>query len=358
MRSLRLVLGGLLLVIPGRGFATDPPHDVSTAPAISCPSCHTLHKSEGGHITSVSGNANLCESCHSSRGPAFGFPWVSSDQAVPGAHGNSHRWDAQAVSAAHGAQVPTTPAMANRLESGKLMCSTCHDVHNGATLHGGTQHTSVTPGVAIARVAGGGTGTLSLNPPAAAALARGYLLEVVTAGGVGTSRFRVSNDNGTSWYGWNGSTWVAGLATGRPTGAGVALNDGANVAMTFTGNFAVGDRWRFYISYPFLRMTNAASQMCEDCHAPRVHSALRVEGQDPSYLADESRLFSHPVGEALARSYDRTGGVLDADGNLQSGAGDGLKTNNLNFDSAGKVRCLTCHYPHQADSNSLTEDAR
>ena len=315
-----------------------------------------LHAAPGGFITSVVGNANLCDSCHATRGPAFGFPWVAGDQAVPGVHGNSHRWDADAVNAAHGAQTPTNQSLVDKLELGKLKCSTCHEQHDGSK--GGTQHTSVTPGTPMARVAGSGTGTLSLDQPAATALPRGYLIEVVTAGAVGISTFRLSNDNGVSWHGWGGSSWVAGLGTGRPTGAGVALNDGANVTMTFTGTFAMGDRWRFYISYPFLRLANAASQMCEDCHASRVQSAVRVEGDDPLYPADEVRLFSHPVGEVLARGYDRTGGVLDANGALQAGAGDGIRSNNLNFDATGRVRCMTCHYAHQADSNSLTEDAR
>jgi len=71
-------------------------------------------------------------------------------------------------------------------------------------------------------------------------------------------------------------------------------------------------------------------------------------------------VFSHPVGHALnanAKGYDRTGGILDAHGGLQS-AGDGNRTNDLETGTGGAVTCLTCHHPHNADSNSLTVDPR
>jgi len=342
----------LLLAVAGPARATDAPHDLSSSPAISCDSCHTLHVGGvGGNITNVVGNYNLCKSCHDSRGPTFA--WPADYQAVPGGQGRSHRWDAPAVNAARGASLPVDPGVLGHLSNGGLQCSTCHDQHLGASTRGGTQRTSVPAGLPVARTAGSGTGTLVLNQPAPAAAPKGYRVEVVVAGAVGTSHFRVSNDNGVSWFGWTGTSWLEGETAGHPTGAQVALNDGGNVTVSFSGTFEVGDRWNFYVSYPFLRMSMTASELCETCHSSRVQSAAYVESG-----GDGVKVFSHPVGETLAKSYDRSPAtILDANGQPQS-TGDGLATNNLQLDPTNRVRCLTCHGIHNVDSNSLTEDAR
>ncbi|MBI5513368.1 MAG: cytochrome c3 family protein [Deltaproteobacteria bacterium] len=341
---------GLVALLASPALAADAPHDESSSPAIICSSCHVLHKSSGGSLTTTAGNANLCASCHNSRGPSFVLP--DSVQADPGASGTSHRWDAPAVNAAMGAGMPLNPELATHLRDGKLQCSTCHDQHNGAALFKGTQHVSVVVGTPITRTAGGGTGTLVLNQPLAAANPKGYRVEVVVGGATGTATFRVSNDNGMTWYGWTGA-WTGGAPNGRPTGASVALNDGANVTVTFSGTFAVGDRWNFYVSYPLLRMANDQGQMCETCHSERVQSSAYIESG-----ADGTKLFSHPIGEALLKPYDRApANILDCNGQTQT-TGDGLSTNNLRLDSANTVRCMTCHFPHHTDSNSLTEDLR
>lgn len=337
----------------GAALAGDAPHDLSSSPAIDCNSCHTLHVGGvGAALTTVAGNYNLCKSCHDGRGPTFA--WSADFQAVPGSQGRSHRWDTSVVNLTYGAGTPTNPDVLAHLAAGNsLQCSGCHDQHVGASLNHGRQRTSVPVGAAVTRTAGAGTGTLALNQPAAAAAPKGYRLEVVVAGAVGVSTFRVSNDNGLSWFGWVAGAWTAGAGTGCPTGAAVALNDGANTTVTFAGTFAVGDRWDFYVSYPLLRMTNTNGELCENCHLARVQSAASVESG-----GDGVKVFSHPVGEALLKPYDRaTGAVLDANGALQT-VGDGLVTNNLELDPTSKVRCMTCHNPHNADSNSLTEDLR
>jgi hypothetical protein len=84
-------------------------------------------------------------------------------------------------------------------------------------------------------------------------------------------------------------------------------------------------------------------------------------------------VFSHPVGQGLntnAQGYDRaSNAILDADGTLQPAyaqttgrplpaGGDGIASNDLALDASGLVNCLTCHHPHNADSNSLSVNPR
>lgn len=349
----RLLLLGVLLPLAAQ--ASDAPHDPSSLPAVNCDSCHMLHKAPGASLTHTAGNANLCASCHSGLGIAA-FMMPASAQAQPGAMGSSHRFDSAAVNPTYGATTPVDPLVSSRIPGGNLQCSTCHDQHLGASTVKGRQRTSVAVGTPILRTGGAGSGTLVLNQPLAAANAKGYRVEVVTAGAVGSSTFRVSNDNGISWFSWAGG-WSPGVGAGQATGSAVALTDGNNVTVTFAGTFAVGDRWNFYVSYPFLRMKADESQLCETCHTGRVQTTASIETG-----ADGTKVFSHPIGESLSKSYDRAANaILDSDGHTQT-VGDGLATNDLELVSSdggvGVVRCLTCHAPHHADSNSLTEDPR
>lgn len=334
-------------------WPADAPHDYSSPAGVDCNSCHILHKAPGLTLTNTSGNSNLCASCHQAAGPTFA--WTDDYQATPGGHGRSHRWDAPVVNPGMGSSLPNNAELLNRvnLNDGNLNCSVCHDQHLGPSAFKGRQRVSKPVGTPVTRTAGSGSGTFVINPPADPdASPKGYRVEVVQAGTVPNATFRISNDNGATWFGYSGG-WVPAEPNGRPTGANVALNDGAFVTVTFSGTFAVGDRWDFYVSYPFLRMSVANSELCESCHTSRVQTALQQEsGGDGSFI------FSHPVGEALSKSYDRLGGqgaILDANGQPQS-TGDGVKTNDLKLDTTGKVRCLTCHVLHNADSNSTTED--
>jgi hypothetical protein len=78
---------------------------------------------------------------------------------------------------------------------------------------------------------------------------------------------------------------------------------------------------------------------------------------------DGVKVFSHPSGPGVTlnanlQGYDRaTSALLDASGVVQT-TGDGNSTNDLSLGSDSTVRCMTCHYPHNADSNSLTVDGR
>lgn len=121
----------LATVTTSHGRATDAPHDAATL-GNGCDDCHMLHNSPGDALTKTAGNANLCMSCHNAVGVASSAPFSSVDQALPGTSGSSHRWDAVTVDPRYGVTTPTDPKMASRLESGHLMCSTCHDQHSQA----------------------------------------------------------------------------------------------------------------------------------------------------------------------------------------------------------------------------------
>lgn len=358
---------------PFAARALDAPHDSSSAPAIGCTSCHTMHNALGNGLTSASSHANLCGSCHNKRSGVFGLPWVSGDQAVGDVSGRHHRWDGLIDDPAHGASMPLDANLDATLgrSGGQVSCGVCHDVHKGAASNPSPshQHVSVALGAPLARMSGAGTGTVAVTSVGESALAKGHVVRIVAGGPVGVATFQVSNDNGTTWFGWNATTgaWGAGIVTGRPIASDgvVALKDPA-VIVTFSGSDAAsfvggtgGDRWQgFYVSYPSFRAPNSAGQMCEDCHRSWVQSVARVEGLDPDYPADGVNVFSHPNGPGVmpSRSYDRVQ-PLEPDGSPQGGEGDGIRSNDLALNASGEVRCLTCHSgAHEVDSNGLTED--
>jgi predicted CXXCH cytochrome family protein len=374
----RFTLLAALALGPLPALASDAPHDLSQTAGsqpISCQSCHMIHNSPGVTLTTTAGNAALCGSCHTTG--SFGFPYNTSDQATPGGAGLHHRWDAAAAATAPGAQdtgaqAPTNAAMLLRItgNGGNLQCSACHDQHRGASDFGpgvagsgmprSTQHVS-----AVTKTPAASAGTLTVSTVDAAASPRGYLVKITPD----ANHFILSNDGGTSWYCFSGG-WTTSGCTGTPvtgpgqaTGTGVSLDDPAGnafVKVTFGGTRAVGDTYAFYVSYPFLRMDNDRSAMCENCHVARVMNAAAS-----STGANGTKQFSHPVGDSLlaGRSYDRTGGaaplgsILDANGVAQT-AGDGNATNDVRLASDGTVRCLSCHHPHATDSNSLSVHPR
>jgi len=346
----------VVLVVPSV-HAGDEPH--SNTFSVQCRSCHSGHKAAGQSLTNTTSNESLCTSCHNLVGAAANYPMERMVKADPvNRSGTSHAWDVIVANPSTGAAAPSNPQMSVRLDAGKITCSVCHNQHgnNAPAVAAGTAGSQQKP--AMVKLAGGGTGTVA-STATATANARAYVMEVVeTAGATGTAKFRLSNDGGASWFGWNGSTWVSYAANGRLTAANVVLNDGASVAVQFTGTFAIGDKFRFYVSYPFLRTatdagTNAAgSKLCRDCHASWTMDHLGTRTWNGS-------MRSHPVGVALNANgggYDRVT-ALDANGAVQGSAGkDANATNDLRFAADGTVQCLTCHGMHHADGNSTTID--
>jgi predicted CXXCH cytochrome family protein len=378
MTRVAALAAAVLALGPLPALGADAPHDLSqtaNSQPVSCQSCHVAHNAPGVSLTSTAGNSAVCASCHTTTN--FGFPYATADQAAPGGGGVHHRWDSAAASAPgatdSGAQLPTNSAVLTEINGngGNLSCSACHDQHRGASSYGpatiaggsprATQHLS-----AVTKTPPASGGTVAVTTLDGAASPRGYLIKISPD----TTHFILSNDGGTSWWcysgGWttNGCTGSPVTGPGQATGANVSLNDPAGAAFvkaTFTGSPAVGDTFGFYVSYPFPRMSSDKSAMCENCHAPRVMNAAAA-----STGADGTKQFSHPVGDSLVastRTYDRSGGaaplgnILDANGVAQT-TGDGNATNDLRLASDGTVRCMSCHYPHATDSNSLSVHPR
>ncbi|KAB2967989.1 MAG: cytochrome c3 family protein [Thermoanaerobaculia bacterium] len=326
--------------------AADPPHWTGAALDIDCTrQCHTLHSSPGGQLTAAAGNVNLCQSCHSATGLASDLPVNSTDKAIPGQSGSSHAFDAPATNAAYGALPPEHAQMVLRVMDGNIVCSTCHNQHTASAANGGT------PRISPARrvTALGSTGTVTSGGVFSGADGLWYLVEIQTAGPLGSARFRWSKDNGISW-----------MAQNVLTAASNALDNGVTIAFSAAGSFALGERWEISASWPFLRAAidsgdnSTGDKFCRDCHRGWVmdHTAVRTYDGTPR---------SHPIGVALnanGEGYDRAA-PLDGNGAAQGGAGiDANASNDLRLDAGGRVQCLTCHGVHNVDSNTVTEDLR
>jgi predicted CXXCH cytochrome family protein len=367
MRTLKLLFAAALAVAaPQLAAATDSPHDESFTTG-GCMACHRLHNSLGQSLTQQATISVACRNCHDAAGSpshplGFGVTWGTAEQAnIAAKTGTHHRWDAAAVNATAGATTPDDAEMQKRLVGGALECSVCHNQHNANRGFApvGKMRTSFPIGAAQpeGNPTGGGTATLTINSATAgAAVAKGYLVRVVTAG----STVAISHDNGLSWFrptAAGGTTWVADAATpvGGPytPGSAFTLDDPA-VSVTITAGANAGDFWKFYVAYPFMRSVNVAGEMCVSCHQDRRQTHADVEG--PS---DGTRVFSHPVGVTLnanLRNYDR-GVPLDVDGGAQ-GSGDANASNDLYIAPGNVVGCTSCHALHNADSNSITVDRR
>jgi predicted CXXCH cytochrome family protein len=360
MSRIGILMAAIAVLAAARlASAAEAPHDATQG--FDCSSCHMVHKSLGTGLTKNSANSALCDSCHSAS-TNFGFPWTSSMQAQSGVAGSAHSWTAPASNLG---ATPPDPGSATTLirdmgthldTGGKLKCSTCHDVHN-ADGAGGTAHASVALGAPLSRTAGTGAGSLSLTSVPAGAKAFGYVIKLATV-----TTFLVSHDNGITYFGWNGSAWVSGLGTGKTFTAGTPVTlDDNRTTVTFTAGNVAGDTWqKFYVSYPFLR--GDAATMCVSCHQNRNQTFQNVEGTGPiagngQAVTLGTTYFSHPVNQPMnanGHGYDRTI-ILDADGSTTT---DGNPTNDLVVNASGNVTCMSCHHPHNADSNSLTVDPR
>jgi hypothetical protein len=369
VRLTGILLSAVLSLAPRLAAALDSPHDKADTNT-ACYYCHSLS------TLSPLGSQDFsqaCLSCHNRPGNRAGTQWLGIDEAVPGVTGNSHSWTKPLASATYGTANVLGSAQQALLVDGKLQCSVCHDPHTTAVgANPASMHASIPLGVGTLKTGtfGGATGSASMTLTATpGAVARGFRLRIQTVSG-GGGTFILSHDYGwnpNSWLNWVGGAWVPGTDAGPGqtfvNGVDVPL-DTAGSSVRWTAGAVVGDYWDFYIGYPFLRFQNVTDAACYQCHAERVMDHVRARGLDRSYLPNGVRKFSHPVGVGLnANGFgsDRTV-ILDSDGTAGASATDGLggvpnPTNDLVL-TGGVLGCTTCHAVHNADSNSLTVDAR
>lgn len=341
----------MAIPVAGRGqLALDAPHDNSFNDA-ACSSCHALF------TRTASGKADYntgCLDCHGAamQTTSFASPWLSSDQAVPGASGRSHSWTGHAENPRYGATMPQTIAVTKYLLDGRMQCITCHNIHAAKEkADPASYRTSIAKGLVNAVGRTGSTapvpGTATLALMEAGTTPKGYRIKILTVTGSGGT-FAISHN-----FGLAAPTYSAPY--GYTNGATVTLDD-PTVKIAISANAAAGDWWDFYISHPMMRLTNIDDSACTVCHKTRVMDHVRARGEDPNYLPNGVRTFSHPVGVGLnapgSSANDRTA-VRDADGASAQNA----DSNDMVLDG-GLVRCTTCHAVHNADSNSLTTDAR
>jgi predicted CXXCH cytochrome family protein len=302
--------------------ASDPPHDA--ARSIACNSCHMTHNAPGGNITAVSGNANLCISCHQSGGTASAKPFSAASQALPspglaGANpgGNSHRWDsgpAGHVTFGGGAGTPST---------GKVT--------------GGGSYTGVYP--------------------------KTYTITVTTAGTAATARF-----------GWTATTPPGGSASNVAAGTNVALDQGITVTFTDgTGtSFQLNDKWYVYVRPDLSNPVTAAMQlrtpngviMCSTCHDEHSQARQPFDGAAPAYGGAGTGAGRHfqrvdnptdqmckdchtAVNVASSSSGSHPVGVPIPVGNYKAPA-------TLPLDSSSNVECQTCHQVHYGPASDGT----
>lgn len=99
----------------------NPPH-------ADCQQCH-IGSHSGLAITPITGNTNLCISCHNPTGNASDKPFTDAMKATPGVGGKSHRWDVAAVNATLETNTPSNADMAGMMNGANIICSTCHNQH-------------------------------------------------------------------------------------------------------------------------------------------------------------------------------------------------------------------------------------
>jgi hypothetical protein len=348
-RWLSILGAAVAVLLPVAASAgVDAPHDGSGTDG-DCNNCHNL-------VGGTTSYTSLCQSCHATQA-GHGFPWADADQAAPGVGGNQHSWTGASVNPTYGASTPTSAAVTQRLDGGKLQCVVCHNPHF-ANPAAADKKTSIPLGTPQAPKAGGAA---RMTLVSAGTAAKGYALKIQAGG----TSFVISHDYKLatpSWFNWTGSAWAVGTADGpgRPFTPGVAVaTDDPATTVSFTGA-AAGDQWEFRITYPMLRLSAVNDAACYDCHRTRVMKHTRVRGLDGNFPANGANLFSHPVDQALNANglgLDRLPAeILDANG-VPQGTGDAKLTNDLVLQS-GLVRCTTCHAVHNADSNSISEDPR
>ena len=318
------LLWGLLLAFGAPLFAMDPPHNISVANSYGtlnyCSACHKLHGGLGGTLTTVSGNSNLCQSCHVSGGTATNKAMPNSSMAVPAglvgstAGGSSHRWDS-------GPQ-------------GRLIK--------------GTPNTS--------------TGIIKPSGAYTGAYASTILIQITTAGATGLAKFNWSmTPAGSTTFG----AVTAGVATST-TPAAVGTT-GVSLAFPTGGTFVLNDIFYLYVRGGVRAPVNAAmlgrtengNMMCSSCHDQHLQvnapfdptaSATYTAGVTNNRHFQRLRNDDNSMcGDCHAsRNVGKGGTSHPVNVNRAAAPNTKAPSASLVLSTAGNVGCLTCHDLHGA----------
>ncbi len=301
------------LLLAGDALALDPPHDMTRG--IHCLSCHMPHQAPGGAVTAVAGNPNLCMSCHNPAGPAAARPFATSDQALPGTSGTSHRWDS-------GPSGYIKPSPANQgdgaVESAGAFSGRIERTYTLSITATGDAGVATYTWVDSTGASGGGiTGSdLALNAGLTVAFRDGALDPLTPqsflAGDVFTLRVRTD-------LRWPADPSIAARMDlgGGKTICSACHNQHSQSNQPFDPDAPPYAGSGTGEGRHYQRIANDRAEMCRDCHQPRDVTAASAG--------------SHPVGVAIP-------------------AGDFQVPANLVLDPDAQVQCLTCHTPHFTSS--------
>jgi predicted CXXCH cytochrome family protein len=333
---LAILLTGAAAVV-----AVDPPHG-----SFDCSACHSLHGASGAGLTNQPDNATLCIVCHSPAGDASDKPLASSMIAVPGTSGHSHSWESSMPAAPTTADSPyglvaiselTIPGLrtsAQRYDDlGEgITCGVCHNQHSQA----GLPWDPVIMDSGTTDNNGAADGSTVVNSTAGWGVLTGFNVKVTSGTHSGEVRTIQSN--------------TATTLTVSPPFSGQIFGG-------VTYEIDDDDAWHF------MRVSNDLNQLCEDCHRWRT---TVNETDTRTYTGNRK---SHPIVSNLTSDVTNSArfvgdAPLENNGSTQTGApryagngsGDAVVTNNIIFDAAGKLRCLSCHGVHYSDSDAATEE--
>ncbi|MEK6606517.1 MAG: cytochrome c3 family protein, partial [Myxococcota bacterium] len=396
----RALLAALGLAASAR--AVDPPHDPVNLPN-TCEDCHIAHNASGLSLTTVAGNANLCITCHATKG----LNWAAADQAVPGTSGSSHRWDGLATNASYGVAEPINQSLLTRLygytsdnPNKKVICSTCHNQHTQANVpvdptapaYGGA---GTGRGRHFQRIANTAdamctdchrsrdvTQTPASDPRTYSGSALSHRVKMaIPAASTFFSPPRDLADYGTATAGAattltdSGKAWVGGALVGRF----VTFKSGANANVTreITANTATQLTFDLLASAIVAGVTyeiSGAAQVAVNVGTATSGSLTTLNDTSKAWGAGTlvgqvirftsaganknvtrvltgntatqvSWVGNLPAAVVAGNTYE-----IDADGNLTNNA---ILTGGY---ASGNVLCSSCHAPHYADSNSTTYD--
>lgn len=324
-----------LLLSDNPGLALGPPHDSSRG--IDCFDCHKMHNAPGGNLTASLGNATLCQSCHKSGGLADPLVLLNVDQAVPGTSGKHHRWDANAVNTTYQTATPLDSSMATRLDSGKIMCSTCHNQHS--------------------------QDKKPMDPKA-------FPNGTFTAGVYGNHFQRIDNQTNQMCKDCHRARDIQSVRTytgnklSHPVGVMVSSDNTPMHSVPYDVNGVAQASAVAGGAYPiFSQATGAGSTTTlNDTQSWTVNAlvglVIRLTSGSNKYL---TRTIT--ANTATQIQWSGATNVATANGDTYEVDADGNVTNNLRLDNngtpgyaAGKVQCTSCHGPHFADSDSSTYD--